>query len=555
MAISIDKMAEELAKISTRIDYTDLHTNIDKAVALTKTGETTKLGLTLGENLGGFEALTQTAKTQGEKLLVLYEPVITQMSEFVPGLEEDIKKPLTSDNETAINSIIKSSAVTSTATTVKSSMNHKVISDGSPIAIKAGAGTATGITDTGKYEDMMKEVTEDDLKDGVAQAVEVLQSDKLKTQLANTFKDLDTKIIKATNGLNSGSLLKDVSENFSSTFGNILGNFGSEFTTGDNTNSILNTLLGGSNTDAINRSASIKVIPPSLSREAAENGISTDVRNLDGAENFIQKALSRLSSADFGSLITEYQTGIDDIITKLGSANTSVAATVSDGNTARHRVRNAEETKADNTFTSLSSQEEITSILSSTTREFTTVVWHWSGHYNNAANIGAEELDAEYKEIGLKQSPYHFVIKKDGTIETGISTENESAHTLEEYRKLSIGVVFVGGYNGSPGGPPGTVELSVKSLTRAQWNSFYMFMKAFYMERPGGNAFGQNDLIENPSSHNGPGFDVRAKIAGYPLFKTSVGEPIIDKKFLTHEEILQELKTADRALNESKDIQ
>ena len=555
MAISIDKMAEELAKISTRIDYTDLHTNIDKAVALTKTGETTKLGLTLGENLGGFEALTQTAKTQGEKLLVLYEPVITQMSEFVPGLEEDIKKPLTSDNETAINSIIKSSAVTSTATTVKSSMNHKVISDGSPIAIKAGAGTATGITDTGKYEDMMKEVTEDDLKDGVAQAVEVLQSDKLKTQLANTFKDLDTKIIKATNGLNSGSLLKDVSENFSSNFGNILGNFGSEFTTGDNTNSILNTLLGGSNTDAINRSASIKVIPPSLSREAAENGISTDVRNLDGAENFIQKALSRLSSADFGSLITEYQTGIDDIITKLGSANTSVAATVSDGNTARHRVRNAEETKADNTFTSLSSQEEITSILSSTTREFTTVVWHWSGHYNNAANIGAEELDAEYKEIGLKQSPYHFVIKKDGTIETGISTENESAHTLEEYRKLSIGVVFVGGYNGSPGGPPGTVELSVKSLTRAQWNSFYMFMKAFYMERPGGNAFGQNDLIENPSSHNGPGFDVRAKIAGYPLFKTSVGEPIIDKKFLTHEEILQELKTADRALNESKDIQ
>ena len=555
MAISIDKMAEELAKISTRIDYTDLHTNLDKAVALTKTGETTKLGLTLGENLGGFEALTQTAKTQGEKLLVLYEPVITQMSEFVPGLEEDIKKPLTSDNETAINSIIKSSAVTSTATTVKSSMNHKVISDGSPIAIKAGAGTATGITDTGKYEDMMKEVTEDDLKDGVAQAVEVLQSDELKTQLANTFKDLDTKIVKATNGLNSGSLLKDVSENFSSTFGNILGNFGSEFTTGDNTNSVLNKLLGGSNTDAINKSAGIKTIPLNLSREAAENGISTDVRNLDGAENFIQKALSRLSSADFGSLITEYQTGIDDIITKLGSANTSVAATVSDGNTARHRVRNAEETKADNTFTSLSSQEEITSILSSTTREFTTAVWHWSGHYNNAANVGAEELDAEYKAIGLKQSPYHFVIKKDGTIETGTSTENESAHTLEEYRKLSIGVVFVGGYNGAPGGPPGSVRLDVKSLTQHQWNSFYMFMKAFYMERPGGCAYGQNDLIENATSSNGPGFDVGEKIAGYPLFKRNVGNPLNDQKFLTHEEIIRELKTSERAINESKGIQ
>lgn len=555
MSISIDKIAEELQKISTRIDYTDLHTSVDRTVALTKSGEQTKLGLTLGENLGGFEALTEIAKTEAEKLLVLYEPVITQMSEFVPGLEKDIKKSLTSDNETAINSIIKSSAVTSTATTVKSSMNHKVISDGSPIAIKAGAGTATGITDTGKYEDMMKEVTEDDLKDGVAQAVEVLQSDELKTQLTNTFKDLDTKIIKATNGLNSGSLLKDVTENFSSTFGNILGNFGSEFTTGNNTNSILNTLLGGSNTDAINRSASIKVIPPSLSREAAENGINTNVRSLNGAESFIKKALSTLSSADFGSLITEYQNGIDDIITKLGSANTSVAATISDGNTARHRIRNAEATKADNTFIPLSSQEEITSILSSTTREFTTVVWHWSGHYNNASNIGAKELDAEYKAIGLKQSPYHFVIKKDGTIETGTSTENESAHTLEEYRKLSIGVVFVGGYNGAPGGPPGSVRLDVKSLTQHQWNSFYMFMKAFYMERPGGCAYGQNDLIENATSSNGPGFDVGEKIAGYPLFKRNVGNPLNDQKFLTHEEILQELKTSERAINESKGIQ
>ena len=553
MTINIDRMAEELAKISSRLDYTDLHTSLDNLVSLTKSAETSLLGLTLGENLGGFEALTETAKTANEKLLVLYEPVITQMTEFVPGLEKDIKKDITADNTTAINSIIKNVAVVSTATTVKSSMNHAVIADGSPIAIKAGAGTAIDITDTGKYESMMKEVTEDELKDTVAEAVEVLQSDELKTQLANTFKDLDTKIVKATNGLNSGSLLKDVTENFSSTFGNILGNFGSEFTTGNNTNSVLNKLLGGSNTDAINKSASIKTIPADLSREASENGISTDVRNVDGAQNFINKM--NKSSPGLSTIITEYQTGIDDIITKLGSANTSVAATITDGNSARHRIRNAEETSVDNAFISLSSQEEITSVLSSTLREFTTVVWHWSGHYNNAANIGAAELDAEYKAIGLKQSPYHFVIKKNGTIETGISAENESAHTLEEFRKLSIGVVFIGGYNGSPGGPPGTVNLSVKSLTRAQWDSFYMFMKAFYMERPGGNAFGQNDLIENPTAHNGPGFDVRAKIAGYPLFKRNVGEPTLDEKFLTHEEILQELKTADRALNESKDIQ
>jgi len=555
MSVSIEKMAEELAKISSRLDYTDLHTSLDQVVSLTKSAETSKLGLTLGENLGGFEALTEVAKTASEKLLVLYEPVITQMTEFVPGLEKDIKKDITADNTTAINSIIKNGAVVSTATTVKSSMNHAVIADGSPIAIKAGAGTAIDITDTGKYESMMKEVTEDELKDTVAEAVEVLQSDELKTQLANTFKDLDTKIIKATGGLNSGSLLKDVTENFSSGFGNILGNFGSEFTTGNNTNSVLNLLLGGSNAQAIDRSAQIKRIPPDLSREAAELGINSNVSNINGAQSFIQRMLSSVSGPGLSTVIDEYRKGVDDIITKLSSANTSVAATINDGNPPRHLIRNAEETKADNTFTSLSSQEEITSILSSTARQFNTVVWHWSGHYNDAANIGAAELDAEYKAIGLKQSPYHFVIKKNGTIETGISTENESAHTLEAFRPLSIGVVFVGGYNGASGGPPGLVKLDVKSLTKKQWDSFYMFMKVFYMEIPGGNAYGQNDLIENPSAQSGPGFDVGEKIAGYPLFKLNVGEPTIDQKFLTNEEILQELQTSDKALNESKDIQ
>ena len=563
--ITVDKITEELRKISTRIDYTDLHTSLDRCASLTKASDTTKLGQLLGENLGGFECLAEVAKTEGEKLLVLYEPVIALMKASVPGLEQDIKKDITSDNTTAINSIISNSAVdihavvpTATAvdihaTTVSSSMNHAVIADASPIALKDGAGTATGIVDTSVFTTMMQAVTEDDLKAAVTEAVEVLQSDELQADLTKTFSDLDTKIIKATNGLNSGSLLKDITENFSSIFGNLLSNFGSEFTTGNNTNSVLNKLLGGSNAQAIDQSAKIKTIPADLSREASENGISTNVRNVNGAQNFINKMFK--SAPGLSTIITEYQTGIDDIITKLGGSKTTVAATINDGNDARHRVRNAETTKADNTFTSLSSQEEITSILSSTAREFTTVVWHWSGHYNDAANVGAEELNNEYKSVGLKQSPYHFVIKKDGTIQTGISTENESAHTLEEYRKLSIGVVFVGGYNGASGGPPGLVELDVKSLTRKQWDSFYTFMKAFYMERPGGNAFGQNDLVENATASNGPGFDVSKKIAGYPLFKLNIGEPIDDQKFLTNEEILEKLKTSDRALNESKDIQ
>jgi hypothetical protein len=565
--IKVSQMAEELRKTAGRLDYTKAFNVLDQSIKLAKSSETTLLGTKLGELLGGMESLVEVSDDKAGALLNAFGPVITILTEAAPGIENEIKKLLTSDNETAINSITNNSAVdihavvpTAVAvdihaTTVKSSMNHKVISDGSAGAIFAAASEAIEKTDINIFESMLKEVNSDDLKDATKQAVNALQSEEVQNELKNSFADLDVMLAKSTNGLNSGSLLKDVTENFSSIFGNILGNFGSEFTTGNNTNSILNTLLGGSNIGAIDKSASVKTIPPSLSREASENGISTDVKNLNGAQTFINSMSKSISGANFTTLIDEYKAGIDDIITKLGGSKTTVAATINDGNDARHRVRNAETTKADNTFTSLSSQEEITSILSSTNRQFTTVVWHWSGHYNNAANIGAAELDTEYKAIGLKESPYHFVIKKNGIIETGISTENESAHTLEAFRKLSIGVVFIGGYNGEPGGPPGTVNLDVKSLTRAQWDSFYMFMKAFYFERPGGCAYGQNDLIERPNSTDGPGFDVGEKIATYPFNKRNVGNPVLNNKFLTNAEIISELKVSERIINESRDIQ
>jgi len=566
MSITVEKMSEELRKIVGRVDYTEAFDELNKVVTLAKGSETTLLGKTLGEVIGGMESLVVTSDDKSEEILNEFGPVITLMTENAPGIELEIKKTLTDDNTTAINSIISNSAVdihavvpTATAvdihaTTASSSMNHTVIADGSAGAIFAGASEATGINNTDKFENMMQEVLPDDLKDVVKEAVDALQTKEVQTGLTKAFASIDTLLIKATNGLSSGSLLKDITENFSSGFRNILGNFGSEFTTGNNTNSVLNSLLGGSNTDAINKSASIKTIPADLSREASENGISTDVRNVDGAQNFINKM--NKSSPGLSTIINEYQTGIDNIITSLSDVNTSVAGTVKDENAVDiHQVHNAETTSVDNSFTPLTSQEEIISILSAATRDFSTVVWHWSGHYNDSANIGAAELDAEYKAIGKKNAPYHFVIKKNGSIETGISLNNESAHTLEEFRKLSIGIVFIGGYNGVSGGPPGLVKLDVKSLTRAQWDSFYVFMKAFYFERPGGNAYGQNDLIARPSSSNGPGFSVRDKISSYPFNKRNIGNPIIDKKFLTSTEIISEIKVSDRILNESKDIQ
>ena len=155
--IKVSKMAEELRKTIGRIDYTDAFGKLDDAVKLAKSSETTLLGKELGELLGGMESLVEVANDKAEVVAKAFEPVITLMTEQAPGIEEEIKKLLTSDNETAINSIISNSAVdihavvpTATAvdihaTTTSSSMNHKVIADGSAGAIFAGASEATGI--------------------------------------------------------------------------------------------------------------------------------------------------------------------------------------------------------------------------------------------------------------------------------------------------------------------------------------------------------------------------------------------------------------------------
>jgi hypothetical protein len=78
-------------------------------------------------------------------------------------------------------------------------------------------------------------------------------------------------------------------------------------------------------------------------------------------------------------------------------------------------------------------------------------------------------------------------------------------------------------------------------------------MKAFYIFAPGGDAFGQNDLGDDPGE--GPGFDVSSLTALSPFYKENTCIPALDKKFLTREEIIARQKINSVAINELQDIQ
>jgi hypothetical protein len=309
--------------------------------------------------------------------------------------------------------------------------------------------------------------------------------------------------------------------------------------------------LGGNNALGLDKAMSALKIDPSILTKAKSLGIGTNIGSLVDMKGFL-KQMDKLAP-DLASLTTTLKTSVDKAITTLDKSKTSIASVVTNNNTSPHETADVTDTTKDKRFKTLSSVEEIVSVLKSSRRPLTTIVWHWSGHYSNDANIGAFEIDQEYLGI-TKRIPFHFVIAKNGDIQTGFAIRNGSAHVAPEFNEFSFGVAFVGGYNGVRQGiDPGLVELSSKSYTAAQWKSFYAFMKAFYIFAPGGDAFGQNDLGDDPGE--GPGFDVSSLTALSPFYKENACIPALDKKFLTREEIIARQKINSVAINELQDIQ
>jgi N-acetylmuramoyl-L-alanine amidase len=59
-------------------------------------------------------------------------------------------------------------------------------------------------------------------------------------------------------------------------------------------------------------------------------------------------------------------------------------------------------------------------------------------------DIGRAELDRMHRERGFRCIGYHFVIRRDGRVESGRPLTEPGAH-VEDYNSCSIGVCLVGG--------------------------------------------------------------------------------------------------------------
>ena len=114
-------------------------------------------------------------------------------------------------------------------------------------------------------------------------------------------------------------------------------------------------------------------------------------------------------------------------------------------------------------------------------------------------DIGVKEITDWHRERGFTSCGYHFVIRRDGTIETGRDQAIPGAH-VKGHNATTIGVCLVGGVN--DGGKPDS------NFTKAQWMTLAALVGTLTGKYPGAEVKGHRDYPGVKKAC--PSFDVGA---------------------------------------------
>lgn len=151
-----------------------------------------------------------------------------------------------------------------------------------------------------------------------------------------------------------------------------------------------------------------------------------------------------------------------------------------------------------------------------TTRKVNLIVIHCSDTYVTM-DIGAAEIrrwhtDPPPKGRGWADIGYHFVIRRDGTVQTGRDTDHDGdiyeevgAH-VEGYNKNSIGICMVGGkaHDGKP----------EDNFTMKQFQSLETLLRVIKADYPKATIHGHREFNHAKAC---PSFDVQEWLKGKSL--------------------------------------
>ena len=127
-------------------------------------------------------------------------------------------------------------------------------------------------------------------------------------------------------------------------------------------------------------------------------------------------------------------------------------------------------------------------------RKITLIVIHCSAVRPNQTS-SAKDIDSWHKDRGFKCIGYHYVIRRDGTIELGRPEWQVGAHCHvkgQNHNKHSIGVCYEGGLDirGQP----------ADTRTEAQKQTMRRLLEDLHERYPRAMIVGHRDLIATPRS-------------------------------------------------------
>ena len=177
-----------------------------------------------------------------------------------------------------------------------------------------------------------------------------------------------------------------------------------------------------------------------------------------------------------------------------------------------------------------SSAEELEADMVAVTRDVSEIIVHFTETYTNA-NLNKDQV----KDLG-KDSRYHYIVRRDGSIQRDVSLNSAGKHCPENgHDPVSIGVCLVGGLSAASGEEVVGPEVDPSAITRSQYNAMYHIFDAFFRVMPGGQALGHSEI--NPEMQD-PGFDVRDYVWA-KFKKISLYENPSEESALTRADILE----------------
>ena len=355
--------------------------------------------------------------------------------------------------------------------------------------VASGADAVTALQSQGAALTSAVESSVTKVADGLTEGIDINQN-KLKDDFSSqTGKIGETVLNAATDGADKATAkLGEQKDVYDKAVGSVL----SDSKTG--------VIQGFTDKQTKTGDSLIKDLAPNLTPADRDDLISLS----QGDQADRDKAISIISKSSEKS-VDEVRAGLQDLDTTI-SGSVVVENEESAFNDPFDLSSSEDATSPNAKFTYISSVEELQAEINSISRAVTEVVVHWTDTYSNK-NIGSEEINKTHIELGLPSIGYHYVIRRDGSLQRGRPVNEQGEHSVVNgHDQYSVGIVFVGGINVPSGTAFSGNYRSVSSLTLSQMNTFKEFCQAFYNRYPGAQILGHNDI---DVLEEDPGFDVR----------------------------------------------